>query len=168
MLNFKAARGAVRPAFDISNNSEPWHECSVEWKKEKCRGNGCQSISLLMFALAVLLKKVEKFKGVLATVACDSICARTEQRCANKINVCKSFMVLTQQRTAFKFSWTDGHACHSSLDVSEFDLAKTIVARKSVLFRDGAKAWRKAANDACVPFASVNRSSWELCRQVQG
>jgi len=36
----------------------------------------------------------------------------------------------------------------STLDVSEFDLVNSIVNRNSMLFGNGARAWRKAAQDA--------------------
>ena len=56
----------------------------------------------------------------------------------------------------------------SNLDVSEFDLVNSIVNRNSMLFGDGARAWRKAALDAGLPYASVNHSILEFCRQVHG
>ena len=63
----------------------------------------------------------------------------------------------------------------SNLDVSEFDLVNSTVNRNSMLFGDGARAWRKAALDAglckCQPlhprilsssawFESNARDSW--------
>ena len=55
----------------------------------------------------------------------------------------------------------------SNLDVSEFDLVNSIVNRNSMLF-GGARAWRKAAQDAGLPYASVNHSLLEFSRQVHG
>ena len=54
------------------------------------------------------------------------------------------------------------------VDVSELDLVNSIVTRKSMLFGDGARAWKKAAEDAGLPYASVNHSLLEFCRQVHG
>ena len=56
----------------------------------------------------------------------------------------------------------------SSLDVSELDLVNSIVNRNSILFGDGARAWKKAAEDAGLPYASVNHSLLEFSRQVHG
>ena len=54
----------------------------------------------------------------------------------------------------------------SSLDVAECDLIRKIRKRGTILFADGAKSWRKAAESSGLHFESVNHSLLQFAKSV--